>query len=158
MLKQSTTRLQPNQITEAVYVASRQVWLAGLGAAAVGRDWAQHRSAPFFKSLVEQGTAVESRAIRFVGDQLETSMIRANAVWKHTRRTVESNVKQVTDTAVTLAQQVLPKLELSRVTARTKRPAGTLTRAKNTTRARAGKSIKKTNPAKRTLKAAKKRA
>ncbi len=156
MLKQTTIKLQPNQVTEAVYAASRQVWLAGLGAAAVSRDWAQHQSAPFIRSLVKQGTAVESRAIRFVGNQIEMSMTRANAVWKHTRRTVESNVKQVADNAVTLAQQVLPKkLEFPTRSAKAKRPAAKLTRTKKAALARVAKVTKRT---KRAVKARTKRA
>ena len=62
-----------------------------------------------FKSLVKEGSVVESQAVRFVGDRLETSFSMANSVWKETRRTVESTVKQAADAAVTFAQQVLPR-------------------------------------------------
>ena len=89
--------------------AYRQVWLAGLGAAAVTREWVQKEAGQTMKSLVHEGTLVESRAIRFVGDQIEASMSRANDVWSQTRRTVESTVKQAAETTVALAQQVLPK-------------------------------------------------
>ena len=37
--------------------ASRQVWLAGLGAAVVTRDWAERSAAPVFRTLVKEGTA-----------------------------------------------------------------------------------------------------
>ena len=50
--------------------ASRQVWLAGLGAAVVTRDWAQNEAGDVFRSLVKEGTAVESKTIRMVGDRL----------------------------------------------------------------------------------------
>ena len=62
-----------------------------------------------FKTLVKEGTVVESRAIRFVGDRIETSVSLANSVWSETRKTVQSTVKQAAETAISLAQQVLPK-------------------------------------------------
>ena len=43
--------------------ASRQVWLASLGAAVVTRDWAQREAGSVFRTLVKEGTAVESKAI-----------------------------------------------------------------------------------------------
>jgi len=108
MLK-SNSNLQPNRLGEAAINASRQMWLASLGAAVVTRDWVQSEAGDVFKTLVKEGTVVESRAIRFVGDRIETSVSLANSVWKETRRTVESTVKQAADTAVSIAQQVLPK-------------------------------------------------
>jgi hypothetical protein len=107
MLK--TTHLQPTRLSEAAMLTSRQVWLASLGAAVVTRDWVQTEAGDMFKTLVKEGTVVESRAIRFVGDRIESSVSIANTVWKETRRTVESTVKQAADTAVSIAQQVLPR-------------------------------------------------
>ena len=108
MLKSNLT-LQPNRISEAAIHASRQMWLASLGAAVVTRDWVQSEAGGVFKTLVKEGTVIESRAIRFVGDRIETSVSFANSVWKETRKTVESTVKQAAETTVALAQQVLPK-------------------------------------------------
>ena len=108
MLKSNLT-LQPNRISEAAIHASRQMWLASLGAAVVTRDWVQTEAGGVFKTLVKEGTVIESRAIRFVGDRIETSVSFANSVWKETRKTVESTVKQAADTAVSIAQQVLPR-------------------------------------------------
>jgi hypothetical protein len=108
MLKSNLT-LQPNRISEAAIHASRQMWLASLGAAVVTRDWVQSEAGGVFKTLVKEGTVIESRAIRFVGDRIETSVSFANSVWKETRKTVESTVKQAADTAVSIAQQVLPR-------------------------------------------------
>ena len=108
MLK-STLTLQPNRIGEAAIAASRQVWLASLGAAVVTRDWVQTEAGGAFKALVKEGSVVESQAFRFVGDRLETSISMANTAWKETRRTVESTVKQAADAAVSFAQQVLPR-------------------------------------------------
>lgn len=108
MLK-TTLTIEPNRFGEAAINASRQVWLASLGAAVVTRDWVQSEAGSKFKALVRQGSVVESQAVRFVGDRLETSISMANTVWKETRRTVESTVKQAADAAVSLAQQVLPR-------------------------------------------------
>jgi len=108
MLK-STYNLQPNRLGEAAIVASRQMWLASLGAAVVTRDWVQSEAGDMFKALIKEGTVVESQAVRYVGDRLETSFSAANSVWKETRRTVESTVKQAADAAVSFAQQVLPR-------------------------------------------------
>lgn len=109
MLKTATINLQPRYLSEQMLAASRQMWLAGLGAAVVSRDWAQKEASGVMKMLVREGTVVESRAIRFVGDQIEAQVTRANSVWTQTRRTVESTVKQAAETTVALAQQVLPK-------------------------------------------------
>jgi hypothetical protein len=109
MARQATYTLNPYELTEAARNASRQVWLASLGAAVVTRDWVQSEARPMFKKMVREGTTVESRAIRFVGDTVETSMERANTVWKRTRRTVESTVRKAADTVVGVAQQVYPK-------------------------------------------------
>jgi hypothetical protein len=108
MLK-TTLILEPNRFGEAAINASRQVWLASLGAAVVTRDWVQTEAGSTFKALVREGSVVESQAVRFVGDRLETSISMANTVWKETRRTVESTVKQAADAAVNFAQQVLPR-------------------------------------------------
>jgi hypothetical protein len=98
MLKQAST-FKPNQVAETVLAASRQVWLAGLGAAAISRDWAQHRASDVFKGLVKQGSAVESQAIRVIGSRVETSIETAGALWNQARRTVISTVNTVAENA-----------------------------------------------------------
>lgn len=146
--------LQPNRLGEAAIVASRQMWLASLGAAVVTRDWVQTEAGDMFKALIKEGTVVESQAVRFVGDRLETSFSAANSVWKETRRTVESTVKQAADAAVSFAQQVLPR----------SLPAFELPRAPKARKAvahppkRAKRAVKMTKKAKRTGRAATKRA
>jgi polyhydroxyalkanoate synthesis regulator phasin len=153
MLK-TNLNLQPNRISDAAMVASRQMWLASLGAAVVTRDWVQTEAGDVFKTLVKEGTVVESRAIRFVGDHIESSFSRANTVWKETRRTVESTVKQAATTAVNLAQQVLPrslpKFELPLATMARKPAAKPAKRAK--------RAVKVTRKVKRVAKSATKRA
>jgi len=109
MLKQTNANFHPLQFGEAALAASRQVWLASLGATVMTRDWVQTEAGGMFKTMVKEGTVVESRAIRLVGDRIEASVTRANTMWKRTRRTVESSVKQAATAAVDIAQQVLPK-------------------------------------------------
>ena len=160
MLK-SNLSVQPNRLGEAAINASRQVWLASLGAAVVTRDWMQTEAGDVFKTLVKEGTVVESRAIRFVGDRIENSVSFANSVWKETRKTVESTVKQAADAAVSIAQQVQQALPVSL-------PAfeipGAAKRAKPKTVRRATKAAKKpargnvAKHARRARKAATKRA
>ena len=139
MLK-STASSQPNRLGEAAMIASRQMWLASLGAAVVTRDWVQTEAGNRFKALVREGSVVESQAVRFVGDRLETSISMANTVWKETRRTVESTVKQAADAAVNFAQQVLPRslpaFELPIVPKRRKPVARTAKPAKRVIKAR----------------------
>lgn len=105
----ATLNIPSSRLSDAAINASRQMWLASLGAAVVTRDWVQTEAGEVFKTLVKEGTVIESRAIRFVGDRIETSVSLANSVWKEARKTVESTVKQAADTAVSLAQQVIPK-------------------------------------------------
>lgn len=93
---------------EAILAASRQVWLASLGAAVVTREWAQKQAGPLFRTLVKEGTAVESRTFRKVGDSLEGSFSMANDFWRSARGTVTSTVKQAADSATTLVRETLP--------------------------------------------------
>jgi Poly(hydroxyalcanoate) granule associated protein (phasin) len=106
----NTFQHKTNRVGDTVFAASRQVWLAGLGAAAVTRDWAEQEATGVFRTLVKEGAAVESRAIRFVGNQVESSMTKANTVWKHTRTTVENVVRVYADTAAGIVRQTLPAL------------------------------------------------
>lgn len=151
MLKTTTISFQPRQISESMFAVSRQVWLAGLGAAVVTREWVQKEAGATMKSLVREGTVVESRAMQFVGGQIEASMNRANSVWMQTRRTIESTVKQAAETSVSLAQQVLPK-SLPRIAlpsiATAKKPA-----AKRAQKAVPARKVRVAKKAKRGVKA-----
>jgi hypothetical protein len=151
MQKQSFAVFKPYPFGEAALAASRKVWLAGLGATVVTRDWLQSEAGRVFRTLVREGTVVESRAIRFVGDQVESSLTRANATWRRTRRTVEATVKQAATSVVDYAQQVipksLPKIELAKALA----PATKATPAKRArkTGARTARPLKKAKRARR---------
>ena len=145
---------------DVVFAAPRQVWLASLGAAVITRDWAQTEAGNVFRTLVKQGTAVESKAIRMVGDGLDVSFNRANAVWKQARTTV----KQAAETAVTLVQNNIPKSlpkvalpEMLRTSssAKTQRAAKkAVAKTKRVLKTRATKTVKR---AKRNVRAATKR-
>jgi hypothetical protein len=138
--------LRTNSLYREAAFAPRQVWLAGLGAAVVTRDWVQNEASPAFKSLVKHGTTVESRAIRLIGDRIETSMTRANTLWRKTRSTFERTVRGYADKAVTLAQQAypksLPQIELPFVKVPVK--ATPAKRASKAVRARAATAARKT--------------
>jgi hypothetical protein len=105
----NTIQSKSNQVGGTVAAASRQVWLASLGAAVVTRDWAEREAGTVLRTLVKEGTAVESKAFRLVGDRVETSMTRANKLWKKTRATVETTMRAYADTAVAIVRQSLPK-------------------------------------------------
>ena len=87
----TTIQIRNNPVGDAVINASRQVWLASLGAAVVTRDWAQSEAGAVFRTLVKEGTAVESRTIRMVGDRIEDSFAMANSFWKQARTTVQNH-------------------------------------------------------------------
>ena len=94
---------------ESLLAASRQVWLAGLGAAVVTRDWAQNEAGTLFRTLVKEGTAVESRTFRLVGERVESSLSMANDFWRQARGSVTRTVKVAADAATTLVSDSLPK-------------------------------------------------
>jgi hypothetical protein len=142
-------------VGDVVLTASRQMWLAGLGAAVVTRDWAEKEAGSVFRNLVREGTVVESRAFRLVGDRLDTSFTQANTLWKRARHTVTTKVKSYADTAATLVRETLPTALPNIVSKRetapaTKRPAR---RARKTSAPRTA-----AKRAKRTVKSAGKRA
>jgi hypothetical protein len=126
---------------EVLLAASRQVWLAGLGAAVVTREWAQNQAGPLFRTLVKQGTAVESRTFRKVGDRFENSITLANDLWRTARGTMAHSVKQAAETATTLVRETLPK----RLPAifRASAPKGRAARATKVVKARAATAKKR---------------
>jgi len=121
-------------VPDAVLAASRQVWLAGLGAAVVTREWADKEAGSMFRKLVREGTVVESRAFRIVGERLDTSFTQANVIWQRARRTVTTTAKSIADATTSLVRQAIPS----------SRPGATPKKA--------GPSVKR--PAKRARKAA----
>ena len=116
--------------------ASRQVWLASLGAAVVTRDWAQSEAGNVFRSLVKEGTLVESRTIRMVGTRLESTISVANSMLRKAR----TAVRKTADNAVTIVQSNLPNVKL---------PAMFVAPAKPAAKTRAAPRRANVKPAKR---------
>lgn len=147
MLKQSTN-FYPRQIGESALAASRQVWLASLGATAVTREWVQGEAGHVFKRLVKEGNVVEANAVRVVNERLGPSLARANTAWRQTRRTVETSVKQAAAVVVDYAERVLPKslpkLELLRPARQpAAKPVAATKRRAKAVRARTAKTVRK---------------
>ena len=149
----NTIQHKTNQVGGTVFTASRQVWLAGLGAAVVTREWAEREAVNVIRTLIKEGTAVESRAFRLVGNQVETSVTRANVLWKKTRSTVETTVRAYADTAVAIVRQTMPKslprIELParlQATPAAKKAA----RTRRTVKARTAKTVKRVKRAAKT--------
>lgn len=143
---------------EALVAASRQLWLASLGAAVVTREWAQNEAGQVFRTLVREGTAVESRTFRLVGEALESSFANANSLWHRGRSTVTRTVKEYAEAATTLVRETLPrnlpKVELPEALQRPARGR----RAAKGSKARAGRTAKAAKRGvKRTAKGATKR-
>ena len=92
----ATINARAANVSDAVLAASRQVWLAGLGAAVVTREWVSKDAGTVFRGLVREGTAIESRAFRYVGDSLDSSFARASTLWNHARSTAKAYADDAT--------------------------------------------------------------
>src|SRR5262249_22765275 len=88
--------------------ASRQIWLAGLGAAMVTRDWARNDAGHVFRALVKEGASVESQAKRVIGKQLDLSIAVATSVVNNARRTAVTTVNRLVATAVSARPTLKP--------------------------------------------------
>jgi hypothetical protein len=106
MLKQAMNTGDAQQLTQAAMMASRQVWLAGLGAATVARRWASQDALPFFHSLVKEGAAAESTVIRVLNSEIGTSAVRAAKLWNSTRQAVSTTVNTLAAGAARVMPQV----------------------------------------------------
>jgi hypothetical protein len=115
MQKQTMNDMNANRLADAAFAASRQVWLAGLGAAAVARHWAKNDAGDTLRALVKEGSVVETQAIRVIGSGVETSLATASSIWNRTREQVRATVTALADTAVA----ALPTLKAPRVTWKT---------------------------------------
>jgi hypothetical protein len=99
---------------ERVVATYRQAWLAGLGAAALTRDWIETGAAPMLRTLVKEGTLVEAKAMRVVEARVESSYALASTAWRRARREADAAIRE----ARTLVPAALARLPLpSRVAA-----------------------------------------
>jgi hypothetical protein len=71
-------------------------------------EWADREAGTMFRKLVREGTVVESRAFRIVGERLDTSFSRANVLWQQARRTVTTTAKSLADVTTSLVRQAIP--------------------------------------------------
>ena len=136
----NTIRLSVPVAGGALFAAPRQIWLATLGAAAVTREWADKEAGTLFRTLVKEGSAVESHALRFVGNRVETSVKRANAFARDARNGVKASL----DSLAGVASLVRAKLP----TVRARLDVESAAKPK-----RAVKTAKRARPARRTAKA-----
>jgi hypothetical protein len=106
MQKQANAGIYSNALTDTALAASRQLWLAGLGAAAYTREWAKNEAGKNFRALVREGSAVESQAVRMLDKRIERSVATANVLWKHARATAMSAAAKVADNATAAFSRV----------------------------------------------------
>ena len=118
----------------AVLAVPRHLWLATLGAAAVTREWAERDASATFRTLVSEGSSVESRALRMLRNRVETSLKRAGALARDARRGVKSSVETLAGVASTFVRTKMPTVRASvaveSAKARRKPAAKTSTREK----------------------------
>ena len=134
MQKQSNFGIYSNPVADSALAASRQVWLAGLGAAAYTREWARSEAGKTFRALVKEGSAVESKAMRMLSRRVETSMATATALLRQTRATVMS-------TAGSLAQNASDALVRFKTPVTQRSP---ITAARKPAKARAKRAVRST--------------
>ncbi|HUH93618.1 MAG TPA: phasin family protein [Casimicrobiaceae bacterium] len=106
MLKAAAGSFNTTRVRDAALFASRQVWLAGLGAATVTRQWAVNDAGEVFRSLVKEGAVVEGRARRIIGKQVGNSFALATGAWNSARHSALTTVNGWVDAAAA----ALPRL------------------------------------------------
>ncbi len=114
MQKQTMNDMSASRLADAAFAASRQVWLAGLGAAAVARHWAKNDAGDTLRALVKEGSVVETQAIRVLGSGVETSLATASSIWNRTREQVRATVTALADTAVAALPTLKAPVKLTR--------------------------------------------
>lgn len=154
---QASHAIRPAVVGEKMAATARAVWLAGLGAAVVTRDWAEKEAGHVFRNLVREGTTVESRAIRFVGDRVETSVTRANRMLRQARTSLQGAVKDYAGGAMTLVRTSLPRA-LPRIDAMLRPVTPAKRAAKPAAKTVRAKTVKHAKHAKRSVRPAAKRA
>jgi hypothetical protein len=86
-------------LAESALFASRQAWLAGLGAASISREWARHEAGNTFRALVRKGSAVEKNAIHVIGGRVDSSVATAASLWRVARATALATANRLAETA-----------------------------------------------------------
>ena len=105
--------ISANALAESALFASRQAWLAGLGAASISREWARHEAGNTFRALVRKGSAVEKNAIQVIGGRVESSVATAASLWRVARATALATANRVAETAAALPSIRIPAFAVS---------------------------------------------
>lgn len=82
----NATRLTVPRIGKDLLAASRQVWLATLGATSVAREWVGSEAGHLFRRLATEGASVESKVMRNLRTTLESRIARGNRRLRRVRR------------------------------------------------------------------------
>lgn len=99
MLRAAAGSFNATRVRDAALSASRQVWLAGLGAATATRQWAVNDAGAAFRALVKEGEVVEGQARRTIARQVGDSLALATAVWSTARQSALTTVTGWVDAA-----------------------------------------------------------
>jgi hypothetical protein len=130
MLKQAAANLNANRFADAAFAVSRQVWLAGLGAAVVTREWARNDAGHVLRTLVKEGSTVEAKAMRTFGRRIESSITLAATGWNRARAVARSVVGGLVESAAAALPAAKPPVAAKRAAKATaKRPRATKARA-----------------------------
>ena len=121
MPKQTVQTLNPARVADAAIAASRQVWLAGLGAAMVTRDWARTDAGHVFRALVKEGSTVETRVIRAFGHRMDSSIAVATTALNKARNTALAGVQGLGDTAAAALPRLKAPVAAQRAVAKPKK-------------------------------------
>ena len=135
MLKQAALNLNVNRFADSAFAVSRQVWLAGLGAAVMTRDWARNDVGHVFRNLVKEGSTVEAKAARVVGRRIESSIALATTAWNRARDTARSTVSSLVESAVAALPAAKPVA--------TKHPRKATAKSQRTTKTRATRKVRR---------------
>ena len=131
MLKEAAGSFNAARVTDTALAAPRQIWLAGLGAATVTRQWAMKDAGNVFRSLVQEGATVESRARRVIGRQVGNSLALATSAWNAARRTALTTMSGLVDAAAAALPRLRPPMTAVHATKSTRRsPARKARRSK----------------------------
>ncbi|MEO8565299.1 MAG: phasin family protein [Betaproteobacteria bacterium] len=151
MFKQASfnrNMVSANALAESAVFASRQAWLAGLGAASISREWARHEAGNTFRALVRKGSAVEKNAIQVIGGRVESSVATAASLWRIARATALATANRLAETASSALPSIrIPAFAATAAAPKPRKPAknrAVKTRASRTVRSvkRAGRKSK----------------
>ena len=95
MLKNIAGNGGATRVADVAFAASRQVWLAGLGAATMTRQWARNDAGEAFRILVKEGSTVEARALRRIGRQVDSSIVLATTALSRARSAAQATLDGV---------------------------------------------------------------